>query len=76
MNKSKDSIDIISCKKEKLILVNHVSKSEYFNKVSNAPNSKPFWNTCKPYFPNKDAHGGSKIMLIVKNKILSKMRNA
>ena len=34
--------------------------------------SRPFWETCKPYFSNKHAPGDSKIMLIENDKMLLK----
>ena len=34
--------------------------------------SRPFWETCKPYFSNKHARGYSKIMLIENDKMLLK----
>ena len=32
---------------------------------------EPFWKTCKPCFPNKHSHSGSRITLIENDRILS-----
>ena len=37
---------------------------KYFDKLNVKTATKPFWNTCKPYFSNKHLHGGSRITLI------------
>ena len=34
-------------------------------------NSKPFWEKCKPYFSNKQAHCDSKVVLIEKENVIS-----
>ena len=64
-NRSKDPVDIVNYKKQRNLVVslNSQSKSEYF-KVSNTESSRPFCETCKPYFSNKHTRGDSKIMLI------------
>ena len=71
-NKSKDPLDIAEYKKQRNLVVslNRQSKMDYFNSISSSNDSKHFWNTCKPYFSNKHAHGDSKIMLIENDKIL------
>ena len=38
---------------------------EYFDKLNLKAVTKPFWKTCKLYFPNKHWYGGCKITLIV-----------
>ena len=48
---------------------NRDSKFHYFDNIETSKNSKPFWNEFKPCFSNKHAHGGSKIILIEKEKI-------
>ena len=51
-NRSKDPVDIANYKKRHNLIVslNNLVKSEYLNEVSNTESSKPFWETCKPYF--------------------------
>ena len=43
-NRSKDPVDIANYKKQRNLVVslNRQAKSEYFNKVSNSKNSRPF----------------------------------
>ena len=67
-NRSKDPVDIANYKKQRNLVVslNRQAKSKYFNEVSNTESSRPFWETCKPYFSNKHARGDSKIILIDK----------
>ena len=50
-NRSKDPVHIANYKKQRNLVVslNSQAKSEYF-KVSNTESSRPFWETCKPYF--------------------------
>ena len=74
-NRSKDPVDTANYKKQRnlVVLLNHQAKSKYFNEVSNTESSRPFWETCKPYFPNKHAHRDSKIMLIENDKMLDKI---
>ena len=73
-NKSKDPVDIANYKKKRNLVVslNRQAKSKYFNEDSNTESSRPFWETCKPYFSNKHARGDSKIMLIENDKMLLK----
>ena len=73
-NRSKDPVDIANYKKQHnlVVLLNRQSESKYFNEVSNTKISRPFWETCKPYFSNKHARGDSKIMLIENDKMLLK----
>ena len=73
-NRSKNPVDIANYKKQRNLIVslNRQTKSKYFNEVSNTESSRPFCETCKPYFSNKHARGDSKIMLIENNKILLK----
>ena len=52
-----------------VVKLNKDSKLRYFDNIETSKNSKPFWNECKPYFSNKNAHGDSKIILIEKEKI-------
>ena len=71
-NRSKGPVDIANYKKQRNLVVslNRQAKSKYFNEVSNTKSSRPFWETCKPYFSNKHARRDSKIMLIENDKIL------
>ena len=43
---------------------------EYFDKL-NVKTTKPFSQTCKPYFSNKHSHGCSKITLIENDRIIT-----
>ena len=72
--RTKASIDIVNYKKKRnfVVSLNRQAKYEYFNEVSNSESSRPFWETCKPYFSNKHASGDSKIMLIENDKMLLK----
>ena len=54
-----------------MVKINNECKREYFDKLSVKTTTKPFWKTCKPYFPNKHSHGGSKITLIENDRIIS-----
>ena len=71
---TKASVDIVNYKKQRNLIVslNRQAKHEYFNEVSNSESSRPFWETCKPYFSNKHARGDYKIMLIENDKMLLK----
>ena len=55
-----------------VVSLNRQAKSKYFNEVLNTESSRPFWETCKPYFSNKHARGDSKIMLTENDKVLLK----
>ena len=72
--RTKAPVDIVNYKKQRNLVVslNRQAKCEYFNKVSNSKSSRPFWETCKPYFSNKHVRGDSKIMLIENDKMLLK----
>ena len=53
--RTKALIDIVSYKKQRRLVdsLKRQAKYEYFNEVSNSESSRPFWETCKPYFSNK-----------------------
>ena len=72
--RTKAPVDIVNYKKQRNVLVslNPRAKYEYFNEVSNSESSRPFWETCKPYFSNEHARGDSKIMLIESDRMLLK----
>ena len=55
--RTKAPTDIVNYKKQRNLVVslNREAKYEYFNEVSNSESSRPFWETCKPYFSNKHA---------------------
>ena len=73
-NRSNDPVDIVNYKKQRNLVVSLKceTKSEYFNEVSNFKCLRPFWDTCKPYFSNKNARGDSKITLTENDKMLLK----
>ena len=68
-NKSQLPADLSKYKKQRNLVVklNKKYKKEHFENLNVATNSKPFWDTCKPYFSNKHAKGDSNIMLIEKD---------
>ena len=70
-NRSNDTVDIANFKKQRNLVVswNSQANSKYFNEASNTESSRPFWETCKPYFSNKHARGDSNIMLIENDKM-------
>ena len=72
-NKTKKLEDITKYKKQRnlVIKLNRESRTKYFDNIQTSKNSKPFWDKCKPYFPNKHAHGDSKIILIEKENIIT-----
>ena len=74
--RTKLPVDIVNNKKQRnsVFSLNGQAKYEYFNAVSNSKSSRPFWETCKPYFLNKHARGDPKIMLIENDKMLLKMK--
>ena len=51
-DRSKDPVDIASYKKQRnlVLSLNSHANFKYFNEVSNTEGSRPFWETCKPYF--------------------------
>ena len=75
-NRSKNPVDTANYKRQRdlIISLNRQAKSEYFNEFSNTEGSRPFWETCKPYFSNKHARGDSKIIRIENDKMLLKMK--
>ena len=52
-----------------VVKLNRETKLHYFNNLETSKNSKPFWDKCRPYFPNKHVDGDSKIILIEKKGI-------
>ena len=77
-NKIKKLEDITRYKKQQNLVVrlNRESKTKYFHNIQTSKNSKPFWDKCKPYFPNKHAHGDPKIILIEKENIITNKNQA
>ena len=49
IDKSKQPTDIVSCKKQRNLVVslNRESKLDYFNSISSSKDAKPFWKQCK-----------------------------
>ena len=52
--KSKAKDDVIEYKKQHNLVVKLKKRSEigFFDNLETKNNSKPFWSTSKPYFPN------------------------
>ena len=73
-NRSKGPVYIANYKQQRNLVVslNRKAKSKYFHEVSNTESSRPFYETCKPYFSNKHARGVSKIMFIENDKVTKK----
>ena len=65
-NKTHKAVGVFNYKKQRnlVVQINNRCKREYFDKLNVKTATKPFWNTCKPYFSNKHLHGGSRITLI------------
>ena len=65
-NKTRKAVGVFNYKKQRnlVVQINNRCKREYFDKLNVKTATKPFWNTCKPYFSNKHLHGGSRITLI------------
>ena len=77
-NKSKNPIDIVKFKRQRNLVtnLNKQAKLQYSEKLSVDCNSKPFWKACKPYFSNKNSNIQENIMLLEKDKLLSKQKDA
>ena len=54
---------------------NKQAKLQYFGKFSVDYNSEQFWKACKPYFSNENSYIQENIMLLEKNKSLSKQKD-
>ena len=67
-NKTKSDVDIAAYKKQQnyVVALNQKSKYNYFNNLDVNKGVKPFWKTCKPYFPNKNSSEDTSIILIEK----------
>ena len=72
-NKTRKAVVIFNYKKQRnlVVKINNECNWEYFDKLNVKTTTRPFWKTCKPYFPNKHSHGGSKITLIENDRIIS-----
>ena len=55
--------------------LNKKDKLQYFEKRSVDCNSKLFLKACKPYFSNKNSNIQENIMLLEKDKLLSKQKD-
>ena len=53
--KTRKAVYIFNYKKQcnLVVKINNKCSREYFDKSSVKTITKPFWKTCKPYFPNK-----------------------
>ena len=56
--------------------LNKYTKLQHFEKLSVDYNSKAIWKTCNPYFSNKNNNIQENIMLLEKDKSLSKKRTS
>ena len=76
-NKSKNPSDIVKFKWQRLLVanLNKSAKLQYLEKLSVDGNSKPCWKAWKPYFANKNSNIQENIMLLEKDKFLSKQKN-
>ena len=76
-SKSKNPIDIAKFKQQRNLVtnLNKQAKLQYFEKPSVDCNSKPFWKACKPYFSNKNSNIQENMMLLEKDKLLSKQKD-
>ena len=72
-NETKDPKDILKYKKQRNygVKLNNQSKQEHFNSWNPFLDSKPFWKSCKPYFPNKHWFDDFKIDLNKNGEILT-----
>ena len=75
--KSKNPIDIVKFKRQRNLMsnLNKQAKLQSFEKLSVDCNSKPFWKACKPYFSNRNSNVQGNIMLLEKDKLLSKQKD-
>ena len=75
-NKSTNLIDIVKFKRQRNLATNlNKAKLQYFEKLSVDCNSKSFWKTCKPYSSNKNSNIQENVMLLEKDKFLSKQND-
>jgi len=70
-NKTQKTIDIRNYKKQRnhVVKLNKQYKKDHFDKLNPKKDSKPFWESCKPYFSNKHSFGSSNIALIENGKL-------
>ena len=52
-NNTKDHKDILKYKKQRNYVAKLNNQSKHFDSLNCFLDSKPFWETCKPYFSNK-----------------------
>ena len=52
-NNTKDHKDILKYKKQRNYVAKLNNQSKHFDSLNSFLDSKPFWETCKPYFSNK-----------------------
>jgi len=72
-NKTQKTIDIRNYKKQRnhVVKLNKQYKKDHFDKLNPKKDSKPFWESCKPYFSNKHSFGSSNIALIENGELLT-----
>ena len=51
-------------------------KKDHFDRLNPEKDSKPFWESCKPYFSNKHSFGESKIEFLIENNKIAKTFNS
>ena len=73
--KNPSDIFVFKWQQDLLANLNKCTKSQYFEKLSVDWNSNPFWKACKPYFSNKNSNIPENIMLLEKDKWLSKQKD-
>ena len=76
-NKLKNPIDTVKTKRQRKLVTNLYKqvKLQYFDKLSVDCNTKPFWKACKPYLSSKNSNIQENIMLLEKDKLLSKQKD-
>ena len=73
-NKSQLPVNLSKYKKQRNLVVklNKKHKKQYFENLSVATNSKPFWDKRKPHFSNKHA----RVTLIEKDEKIADVLNS
>ena len=70
-NKTCKDIDLYNFRKQKNLVVNlNKKEKEILNSLSMENDSKPLWETCKPYFSNKGIKTLCNIILSDKGLVL------
>ena len=73
-NKIGKDIDLYNFRKQRNLVVNlnKKEKKKYLNSLLIENDSKPFWETCKPYFSNKEIKTSGNIILSDKEGLILK----